>query len=400
MVLKSRVDLQQQLLTLEQDKQSKIRLFKKDHPSIRTIEQQEEKIYQELARIGVSAKNLPLTQQEVIKLQEAVNLNSTLYVNMLNNIQQLRVARAGEIGNVRIVDHASYEKIPVKPHRVLIFAGFLLGSLVLGVLFVFFLRMIRGVCSASEIEKETGISVYARIPESKEKKFFRKHKHESQLSDETRIEEVSQDPTSEALRTLRTALEFSFADGKLKVLAITGLLPDVGKSFVSENLAMLFADMNKKVLLIDADLRRGHISRRDKKGLTDVLYGKSSFEEVIEKNKNSSLSIVGAGSIQTNPSEILGSELFAQIIRRQRADYDLIIIDTPPVLLVTDALLVCKQSDFVLMVVRYGAHELESIKEGLQMLDLSGIRHKAFVLNRCEYEGDTYSYACNYKSQN
>ncbi|MFA6341895.1 MAG: polysaccharide biosynthesis tyrosine autokinase [Fibrobacteraceae bacterium] len=393
-VLEKQVDLQQQLLTLARQKQEMTRLFKEDHPSVIAISEQEATLRKEMGKVAISAKELPLTQQEVIKLQEDVNINNALYSSMLNNIQELRVVRAGEIGNVRIVDYASHEIFPIKPRRKLILAGILLGSFILGAGFIFLLRMtMRGVRSSSEIERDTGVSVYAKIPESEHDTGSRKKGSNVQ----TLMEADPDDFACEALRTLRTALDFSFLERGQKVLVITGLLPSVGKSFVSENLSVLFAGMKKNVLLIDADLRRGRISHRNKKGLTDVLHGHASLDEIIEKKNNGGISVLGAGSIPTNPSELLASDMFANIIAKVRENYDLIVIDTPPILLVTDAQLVCKYADFALMIVRYGAHNMEAIKEGMQLIDRSGIHNKAIVLNRCQYEGGRYGYGYGYR---
>lgn len=391
-VLEKQVDLQNQLLTLAQQKQEMSRLFKEDHPSILAIAQQEDRLRTEMHKVGISAKDLPLTQQEVIRLQEDVSINNALYTTMLNNIQELRVIRAGEVGNVRIVDYASLEILPIKPRRKLILAGILLGSLIAGAGFIFLLRLSsRGVRSSSEIEKETGVSVYAKIPESEIK---RKNNNAQTL-----MEMDPNDAACEALRTLRTALDFSFAERGHKVLVVTGLLPSVGKSFVCENLSILFAGMKKNVLFIDADLRRGRIFHRNKKGLTDVLYGHLSLDEAIEKKNNTEVSILGAGSVPTNPSELLASDMFADIITKVRGKYDLIVIDTPPILMVADAQQVCKYADFVLIIVRYGAHNMESIKEGLQLIERAGIQHKAIVLNRCQYEGGRYGYGYGYHSK-
>ena len=379
MVLEKQVDLQKQLLALEQQKKEQAKLFTADHPTIQAIDQQEAQIRTEMNKVGASTKELPLTQQEVMRLQGDVALNDTLYTTVLNNIQQLRIVRAGQVGSARIVDHASLEVLPVSPRRTLVFAGFFAGALLLGCGVVFLLRLgsSRGEKSSSEIEKETGISVYAKVPETKKN-------DPDELADE-------------AVRTLRTALEFSCTDRNMKVLMVTGLIPSVGKSYISRRLSFLFGQTNKKVLLIDADLRKGKQRSRRESGLSEVLYGHAVVKDVLHPLKGSpNVMILGGGSVPSNPAELLGSDAFREVVNEVKAQFDLVIIDTSPLLLVTDAQWVARLADFRLVVLRYGAHDIDAIREGLRMLELTGKCPTAFVMNRCVYEGGRGSYQYGY----
>ena len=260
MHLQKDVELQQKLLELEQKKQEALRLFQAEHPTIRTIEQQQAKLRGELAKQQKAAAKLPLTQQEVLSLQEEVEVNNRLYTNLLNNIQQLRVVQAGEVGNVRIVDRAYVPIKPSKPNRKLIFLGVVFGFLLFGCALVLVRRMTQnGVTSSSELELATGIGVYGKLP------LIGKDTVNNVLKPV--VHENPDEPFAEGIRALRTALEFSLMMDKDKVLMVTGLVEGVGKSFVSINLASSFAMSGKKVLLVDMDLRRGHMFERSHKGL-------------------------------------------------------------------------------------------------------------------------------------
>ena len=147
--LQKDVELQQKLLELEQKKQEALRLFQAEHPTIRTIEQQQAKLRGELAKQQKAAAKLPLTQQEVLSLQEEVEVNNRLYTNLLNNIQQLRVVQAGEVGNVRIVDRAYVPIKPSKPNRKLIFLGVVFGFLLFGCALVLVRRMTQNCVTSS-----------------------------------------------------------------------------------------------------------------------------------------------------------------------------------------------------------------------------------------------------------
>ena len=168
--LEKEMDLQRQLLQLEQQRQEATRLFKEEHPAVQTITKQQDKLRGAIARLKKNAESMPVTQQEVLRLQEDVSVNNAQYTTMLNNIQQLRVVRAGEVGNVRIVDLAQIEPIQSKPKKFNILICSMAAAFMVGVLLVFLLRMMRnGVRSSQELEHATDISVYAKIPESRNK---------------------------------------------------------------------------------------------------------------------------------------------------------------------------------------------------------------------------------------
>lgn len=394
-VLEKQVDLQKQLLALEQQKQDNLRLFKEDHPTVQAVSQQQERLQKEIGKLDSRTKTLPLTQQEFLTLQQEVQVNNSLYTSMVNNIQQLRVVRAGEIGNVRIVDHAQVEIEKVKPRRKLIFMGVVAGSLIVGIGFIFIRRLLNnGVRSSADIENEAGVAVYAKVPEAVGLNLKNEKGGMNAL-----VNIKPDDVICEALRILRTALEFSLkeTEGKGNVVMITGISPGVGKSFISTNLSLLFIGRGKKVLLIDADLRRSRLTSRRKKGLTEILHGKSKLEDIVENWEGTGLSFIGAGTVPPNPSELLAGKTFIQLVETARTQYDLVVIDTPPVLFVTDAQVVAPYVDFILLVLHYGVHSMPQILETLKTLSLSSPdKDKAIVLNRCISDGGKNSYGYGY----
>ena len=231
--------LQRQIMQLEQERQSTLRLFKEEHPNVQTIVKQQNRLRAELAQLKKNAEKMPLTQQEVMRLQEEVAVNNEVYTNMLNNIQQLRVVRAGEVGNVRIVDFAQIEQSQTKPNKSRILMASVVFGFIFGVLFVFLMYILKnGVKSASEIERETGLSVFAKIPQSANK-FLNRHKnvhHHTPF-----VLQAGEDKVCEAFRSLQTALNFLMPNPDHCAILVMGLIPGVGKSFVSLNLATVFA---------------------------------------------------------------------------------------------------------------------------------------------------------------
>lgn len=387
--LEKNVTLQQRILELEQKKQEALRLFQAEHPAVRTIEQQQANLRGELARQQKSASNLPVIQQEVLSLQEQVELDNKLYTNLLNNIQQLRVVQAGEVGNVRIVDQAYIPLKPSKPNRKLFFFLITIGFLIVGCVIVYVRRLSKnGATSSSEVEQATGIGVYGKLPMLAK----------NTLNDVLKpcVSEKPDDPFAEGVRALRTALEFSvFSDGK-KVLMVSGLFEGVGKSFVSTNLAASFAMSGKKVLLVDMDLRRGHLFKQNQKGLCEMLKAERFTDDYIVKVTDTFYAL-GAGKRMVNPGDLLNGQRFSEFLDAFRDKFDLIVLDTPPIFQCSDALLVEKHADYLLCVLKHGAHSIESIKDALNTFDRSTENPlpKAFVFNKCERHAG-YGYGSYY----
>jgi len=390
LVLERRNKLQQDLLNLQQKKQDAIRLFQPEHPTIKTYEEQEATIKRELAHNTSESKKLPATQQEVLKLNNEVDLTKIMYTTMLNNIQQLKLVSAGEVGTVRIIDYAEQVRKPTKPKKkiilcVALFLGFLFGAALVSIKSKFS----NGVRDPNFIEKETGFSVYAKIP-----------KGNPNGTKGTRPLAVVEpdDVAVESLRALRSSLEFSMDEGCRPIIGVSGLIPGVGKSFISVNLAALFAGLGKKVLLIDADLRKGRLHKefgiKRGNGLSQLLMRNAELADVIHSTEVENLFVMPCGNVPSNPSELLGSKHYTELISNLEKEYDMIIIDTPPIMLVTDATLACRYASQLVMVIEYNKHSIDAIKDGMaQLLKGNNDAHASIVINKYEHShSDGYGY--------
>ena len=382
-------ELKRQITELEQKKQAALRLFKPEHPSVVTLVKQQNKLRSELASLKKSAEKMPLTQQEVARLQEEVAVNNEIYTNMLNNIQQLRVVRVGEVGNVRIVDLAQFESTPSKPNRMKIMACAAATGFMLGVLYVFLMFMLKnGVRSASDIERETKMNVLVKIPQSRNKLLTRR----KTLHATPFVLSKSDDQVTESFQSMMTAINFTFPQMNHSVILVMGLVSGVGKSFVSQNLAAIAAMNGKKVLLIDADMRRGTIQSNAKIGLADVLVGRASLESAAQQKYNENMYVIGAGKTRMSACSLLRSDAMNNLLNEARQKFDMVVIDTPPLSMVTDAELICPLADYLLYVLHYGKHNMDDIKEAVSKVSRYSGKAGAIVMNHCEYEPGHYGY--------
>ncbi len=381
-------ELKRQILEMEQKRQAAMRLFKAEHPSVVTLSRQLGKLRSELNMLKKSAQKMPLTQQEVARLQEEVAVNNEIYTNMLNNIQQLRVVRVGEVGNVRIVDLAQVESMPSKPKRKKIFLIAVAVGFLVGVFYAYLMYMLKnGVRSASEIERETKMNVLVKIPKSRNKLLSR---HVKMRQNIPFVLQRAEDQVTESFQSMMTAINFSFSHKEHSVILVMGLVSGVGKSFVSQNLSAIAATSGKKVLLIDADMRRGAV--RSGVGLADVLVGKKTLDEAVQQKYDKNMFVLNAGRTNMTACGLLRSDAMDNLLKEARQKYDLVIVDTPPLSLVTDAELICPLADYLLFVLQYGKHRMDDIKESLSKIMRYSGKQGAVVLNQYEYEPGHYGY--------
>ena len=392
--LERQVELKTQLLSLQQQYQEKARLFKEDHPAMQALLQQQQRLNREIGKEESKTKKLPITQQDVLKLQQDVEINNQLYTSVLNNIQQLRVVRASEIGNVRVVDPAYIHEKPSKPNRKKIMAAGLGGGFAFSLLLIYLLHLIggRGVGSSSEIERETGVSVYAKIPKTQISRKLPGVNDKRFILAKADAEDIA----IEKVRTLRTALEFSFLEEGGRVLMVTGIVPGAGKSFVSLNLAYLFAKQNKRVLFVDADLRKSRLSHMREKGVSDILINNGKLEDLVV-DMGEGFFFLPKGSRAPNPGEMVSSRAFAELIDECKSKYDVVVIDTPPNSLVSDAQSIAKLADFGLIVIEYKKHSMDEIQDVIDQLSIAKLDKKAIVLNQCLQDGLGYGYDYRYR---
>ncbi|MDN3552587.1 polysaccharide biosynthesis tyrosine autokinase [Halomonas almeriensis] len=406
-ILERIVDLEKQLNELSFKESEVSRRFTKSHPTYQALLEKKQQLQNDRDQLEEKVSDLPETQQQVLRMRRDVQVNQEVYVQLLNKIQEMKIARASTVGNVRILDEAAVQSAPVEPKKplIVVLATLLGGMLSVGlVLLRGFLR--RGVESPEQVEN-AGIPVYATVPLSDEQnKLVKRVKHRKDRSGHTistdiLAERAPADTAIEAVRGLRTSLHFAMLESANNVLAITGPSPGIGKSFITVNLAAVCAQAEQKVLVVDADMRKGHVHHafggRSEGGLSELLTGKASLDEVRRTSKVAGLDYIARGSAPPNPSELLMQERFTQFLAEVRQQYDLVVIDTPPILAVTDAAVIGKQCGTTLMVARFQVNPVKELEIAKRRLESTGVPVKGVILNAMEHKAAT-SYGYGYYS--
>ncbi|MEZ9835244.1 polysaccharide biosynthesis tyrosine autokinase [Vibrio breoganii] len=395
------VALEAQLNELSFKESEILERFTTNHPAYISLQNKRKTLEQQKYRLEQQIKALPATQREILRLKRDVEVNQQIYLQLLNKNQELNLVKASTVGNVRILDSAVTYGGAVKPKKSLIVLLATVLGFILGVGYILIKALLhRGVESADKIE-EIGIPVYSTIPKSdSQERLGKKLAQFIKRKSKAPVEEflLSQvDPTDvsiEALRSLRTSLHFAMLEAKNNLIMISGPSPSIGKSFVSANFAAVLAQGGKKVLLIDADLRKGHIGKAAKlqhtKGLSDYLAGTDETDTFINKDVIEGLDFLGKGSVPPNPSELLLHERFDALCKWASENYDIVVIDTPPVLAVTDAAIVGQKCGTSLMVARFGQTALKEIEISSSRLEQSGVSVKGVVLNAVEKTASSY----------
>ncbi|HFP8698264.1 TPA: polysaccharide biosynthesis tyrosine autokinase [Raoultella planticola] len=370
-------------------------LYTKEHPTYKALIEKQKTLQDEKLKLNKKVSSMPSTQQEVLRLSRDVESGRAVYLQLLNRQQELNIAKSSAIGNVRIIDSAITEHKAVKPKKVIVVGiGFALGLLLsIGLVFLrIFLR--RGIESPEQLE-ELGINVYASVPVSEWlAKQNTKRKIRKNEADKLLAIENPADLALEAIRSLRTSLHFAMMEAKNNILMISGASPSVGKTFISTNLAATIALTGKKVLFIDADLRKGYVHKmfghQNVQGLSDILSGQVVAEKTIEKISGGEFHYISRGQVPPNPAELLMHPRFEDLLNWASKNYDLVILDTPPILAVTDAAIIGQYVGTTLLVARFEMNTAKEVAISIKRFEQSGVPIKGCILNGIVKKASSY----------
>ncbi|WP_175905536.1 polysaccharide biosynthesis tyrosine autokinase [Burkholderia seminalis] len=372
--LQESVAVQAALMELQQKRAEASTRFAPGHPDMQALDRQIDATKQKVDTLSARLRAFPDIEQDELRLRRDVEVGNTMYVGVLNNIQQLKLVSAGKIGNVREVDTAPVAEEPVAPRKALILALSAILGVMLGVTAAVARRSLRaGVTDADEIERRTGLSVYGTIPLSPLGQAAAASAGRGGHARSLLADEHPYDPAIESLRSLRTALGVTLLDATNNRVLITGPSPAIGKSFVSANLAAVMAAGGKRVLLVDADMRRGRLNDclglPRMPGLSDALAGNVSLHDATQRGIANRLDFVATGTIPIRASELLLSERMRRLLDEMSAAYDVVIVDTPPLLAVSDASILAPHCATAFLVTRAGQTTIREIAESSRQLD-------------------------------
>jgi tyrosine-protein kinase Etk/Wzc len=399
LVLQQSVAVETTRMELEQKKQELLRRFTADHPAIQAVDAQLAQVSQENQTLAGRVRGLPEQQQELLRLSRDVQVGTELYTALLNNAQELQIAKAGTVGSVRIIDRAELPTRPSRPKKGLTMVLSVMLGLMLGVVLVFVRQALKhGVQDPAAVERAMGIANYAVIPYTgAERKQWLKGK---EAGSKVLVVSTPQDIAVEALRSLRTALHFALVEARNNIVMLTGPAPGVGKTFVTINLAALLAAGGKRVVVVDADMRRGHlhdyVERERGPGLSDLIAGDCTADKVVHTTSIGGLSLVTSGTVPPNPAELLLNERFSGFLKTLSGQFDYVLVDTPPVLAVTDASIVGVLTGSTLLVLKAGEHPLRAIDESVRRLRHAGTEVKGTVFNQVHSQSRRYGYRYGY----
>lgn len=370
-------------------------LYTKEHPTYKALVEKRKTLQDEKLKLNRRVSSMPSTQQEVLRLSRDVESGRAVYLQLLNRQQELNIAKSSAIGNVRIIDDAVTEPNPVKPKKLLvIIIGTILGAFISVGIVLLRMFFLRGIESPEQLE-DVGVNVYASVPVAEwYKTNLVRGQTKRKEPDSLLALENPADLAIEAIRSLRTSLHFAMMEAKNNILMISGASPNAGKIFISTNLAATIASTGKKVLFIDADLRKGYVHKllggTNEPGLSDYLSGQVSNAEVITKVSQADFDYIPRGQVPPNPAELLMHPRFESLLADASKNYDLIIIDTPPILAVTDAAIIGRYAGTTLLVARFEVNTTKEILVSTKRFEQSGVDIKGCILNGMVKKASSY----------
>jgi tyrosine-protein kinase Etk/Wzc len=374
-------------IDLTQKKTELLARFTEDHPIMVAINRQRKEVDAEIQDLNRRIKALPELEQNETRLARDIKVDTDLYTALSNTAQQLRLISVGRVSNVRMVDAPMPPEKPIKPNRPLIVAMAVVTGLFIGTLIAFLRKaMMGGIDDPQKIERLLRARVvYATIPHSSNQDRLMRKARGDDGAMPLLAQIIPEDAAVESLRSFRAALQFSMPHFRNNIVMFAGPTRGLGKSFVSANFAAVMAASGKRVLLIDADLRNGQLHRYfgvgRERGLSRAILGQQPVEEVIHHDVVENLDFIPTGELPPNRSEFLLHLNFGSLLQRISTNYDLVLLDPPPLLAVADALIIGAHAGAVFIIARSGHTNEAEINESIKRLNHAGISPQGVLFN-------------------
>ncbi|MEQ5434094.1 polysaccharide biosynthesis tyrosine autokinase [Providencia huaxiensis] len=370
-------------------------LYTRNHPAYQSLLDKRQQLLREKEKISKAIQKLPNTQQQIVRLTRDVESEQAIYNQLVAKQQELSVLNSGITADVRIIDSAESQPNAVAPKKALILVLAAILGFIVGCAYVIAREFFNNKIKGTEDIDALGINVYATIPFSThEKKLIAEsNKHPLAL-------ENPADTAVEAIRSLRTSVYFSVMNQGNNLVMVTSASPGVGKSFVTSNMGVVLANAGKKVLLIDTDLRKGRIHKAfglsNKLGLSDYLSQSDTSQPNIHNSVIENLDVICRGKNVTHSSELLMSERFKRLLDTVKGQYDIVVIDTAPILAITDSAIIGKYVGTSLLIAYYGVNTVKDIELSLKRFKQNDIEITGVILNGIDATSDDYNYVYEY----
>jgi len=386
MVIKSQIDLVERDLRREADSY------------IKALDSKIEALDETIARFQEQLEKLPDKEIQLARLERKAKVNEEIYTLLLKKHKEAQISEAIEIGDLRIVDPGIRPKYPVKPNKKLNLALGLIVGLVFGIslacLVEYFDTTIK---NWEDVSKRLDLPMLGSIPRirpSKSARIDKSHGAAALYGESLISHSDSKSPISEAYKTIRTNIQYFDITDKMQTLLFTSPGPKEGKSTTVSNLAVTLSQQGVKTLIVDADLRKPVMARTFRMsktpGLTDILVGKANLSMCIAETGIENLYLLPSGTIPPNPSELLSSSKMTELLELLREAFPIVLLDSPPVLAVTDASILAQKTDGVVLVIRSEVTEEEAAVMAKHHLEHVKARIIGCVINDFNFETSYY----------
>ncbi|HFS8119289.1 TPA: polysaccharide biosynthesis tyrosine autokinase [Providencia stuartii] len=370
-------------------------LYTRNHPAYQSLLDKRQQLLREKEKISKNIQKLPNTQQQIVRLTRDVESEQAIYNQLVAKQQELSVLNSGITADVRIIDSAESQPNAVAPKKSLILVLATILGFIVGCAYVIAREFFNNKIKGTEDIDALGVNVYATIPFSTHEKKLIAAGNKRPLALENPA-----DTAVEAIRSLRTSVYFSVMNQGNNLVMISSASPGVGKSFVTSNMAVVLANAGKKVLLIDTDLRKGRIHKafglNNKAGLSEYLAQQDITQPTIHRGVIENLDVICRGKNVTHSSELLMGERFKHLLDTVKGQYDIVVIDTPPILAITDSAIIGKYVGTSLLIAYYGVNTVKDVELSLKRFKQNDIEITGVILNGIDAKSDDYNYVYEY----
>ncbi|HFI6227247.1 polysaccharide biosynthesis tyrosine autokinase [Escherichia coli] len=370
-------------------------LYTRNHPAYQSLLDKRQQLLREKEKISKNIQKLPNTQQQIVRLTRDVESEQAIYNQLVAKQQELSVLNSGITADVRIIDSAESQPNAVAPKKALIMVLATILGFIVGCAYVIAREFFNNKIKGTEDIDALGVNVYATIPFSTHEKKLIAAGNKRPLALENPA-----DTAVEAIRSLRTSVYFSVMNQGNNLVMISSASPGVGKSFVTSNMAVVLANAGKKVLLIDTDLRKGSIHKAfglsNKAGLSEYLAQQDITQPTIHHGVIENLDVICRGKNVTHSSELLMGERFKHLLDTVKGQYDIVVIDTAPILAITDSAIIGKYVGTSLLIAYYGVNTVKDVELSLKRFKQNDIEITGVILNGIDAKSDDYNYVYEY----